>query len=105
MIELCTAQELEEGQSLGFDLPGKPVFAVRKDGEVHVYRNECPHLGVALEFQENEFLDLDGALIQCSTHGALFEIESGLCLAGPCQGDHLTKVDFVIEDDWIKIPD
>ncbi len=47
---------------------------------------------------EHDFLDMDGALIQCSTHGALFEIESGHCLAGPCQGDRLTPVPFAEED-------
>lgn len=104
MIELCSIHDLEEGQSLGFDLPGNPVFAVRKDGEIYVYKNECPHLGVALEFQENEFLDMDGALIQCSTHGALFEIESGHCLVGPCQGDHLKPVEFKVVDETLVLP-
>lgn len=103
MTELCSVQDLEEGQSLGFDLPDNPVFAVRKDGEIHVYRNSCPHLGVNLEFQENDFLDMDGALIECSTHGALFEIETGECLAGPCQGDYLTPVPFRVQDDKIVL--
>lgn len=103
MTALCAAHELEEGQSLGFDLPGNPVFAVRKDGEIYVYKNECPHLGVNLEFLENDFLDMDGALIECSTHGALFEIESGHCLTGPCQGDYLTPVPFKIENDTIVL--
>lgn len=103
MTELCSVHDLEEGQSLGFDLPDNPVFAVRKDGEIYVYKNVCPHLGVALEFMENEFLDQDGALIECSTHGALFEIESGHCLAGPCQGENLTPVGFVVQNDVIVL--
>lgn len=103
MTELCSVHDLEEGRSLGFDLPDNPVFAVRKDGEIYVYKNVCPHLGVALEFMENEFLDMDGALIQCSTHGALFEIESGHCLAGPCQGENLTPVAFEVQNDMIVL--
>jgi nitrite reductase/ring-hydroxylating ferredoxin subunit len=39
-----------------------------------------------------KFLDLDGALLQCSAHGALFKIESGECIGGPCVGDHLTSI-------------
>jgi nitrite reductase/ring-hydroxylating ferredoxin subunit len=103
MIELCSVHDLNEGQSLGFDIPGRPVFAVRKDGDLFVYQNECPHLGVELEFQENDFLDLDGALIQCSTHGALFEIETGHCLSGPCQGDYLTPVKFTVKDEVLYL--
>ncbi|MEP4548342.1 MAG: Rieske (2Fe-2S) protein [Saccharospirillum sp.] len=103
MIELCSVHDLNEGESLGFDITDKPVFAVRKDGEIFVYHNECPHLGVELEFQENDFLDLDGALIQCSTHGALFEIETGHCLSGPCQGDYLKPAEFTVKDDLLYL--
>lgn len=104
MTELCTVSELEDGTSRGFASHMGPVFAVKYDGSVFVYKNECPHLGVNLEFQPDEFLDSEGQLIQCSTHGALFNIEDGHCLSGPCQGDHLTKVSFEIRDDMIVIP-
>lgn len=103
MTELCHVNDLEEGQSLGFDLPDNPVFAVRKDDQIYVYKNSCPHLNTALEFMENQFLDMDGALIECSTHGALFEIETGHCLVGPCQGEYLTPVSFNIQDEKIVI--
>lgn len=103
MTELCSVHDLAEGQSLGFDLPDNPVFAVRKDDQIYVYKNSCPHLGTALEFMENQFLDMDGALIECSTHGALFEIDTGHCLVGPCQGDHLTPVAFDVQNDVIVL--
>ncbi|WP_320826349.1 Rieske (2Fe-2S) protein [Reinekea sp.] len=97
MTDLCALSDLDEGSSLGFLSHRGPVFAVKYDNEVYVYQNECPHLGVNLEFLENEFLDADGTLIQCSTHGALFAIDTGLCLAGPCQGDQLKPIAFSIE--------
>lgn len=103
MTELCEISALEEGKSLGFSSHKGPVFAVKYDNQIYVYQNECPHLGVNLEFMEDEFLDQDGALIQCSTHGALFDIETGNCLSGPCQGDYLTKVDFEIKHGIIVI--
>jgi len=103
MTELCNIDSLEEGKSLGFLSHLGPVFAVRYDNEIYVYKNECPHLGLNLEFNENEFLDSEGQLIQCSTHGALFQIDTGTCLSGPCQGDHLTKVEFFIKDDVITV--
>ena len=103
MTKLCKASDLVEGTSLGFLSHVGPVFAVRFDNEIYVYKNECPHLGVNLEFNEDEFLDSEGQLIQCSTHGALFSIDSGKCLSGPCQGDSLTKVEFEIIDDHITL--
>jgi nitrite reductase/ring-hydroxylating ferredoxin subunit len=103
MTVLCSIHDIEEGQSRGFASHHGPVFAVKRDGQIFVYKNECPHLGVNLEFQPNEFLDSEGALIQCSMHGALFTIEDGLCVSGPCQGDHLQTVSFSIVDDQITL--
>ncbi|MEE8263379.1 MAG: Rieske (2Fe-2S) protein, partial [Gammaproteobacteria bacterium] len=39
----------------------------------------------------DQFLDETGNLLQCATHGALFRIEDGFCVAGPCTGASLTQ--------------
>jgi nitrite reductase/ring-hydroxylating ferredoxin subunit len=89
MLLLCPADQLAEGQSRGFEIGGEKLFAVRKDGQVHVYRNRCPHKGISLEWLPDQFLDASASLIQCATHGALFLIDSGECVAGPCAGQSL----------------
>ncbi|WP_428242803.1 Rieske (2Fe-2S) protein [Gynuella sp.] len=89
--------EIEEGHSKGYELPHLQVFAVRRDGLLYVYKNDCPHLNINLEWQEDQFLDMDAAFIQCSGHGALFEIETGICISGPCQGEHLTVIAHEID--------
>ncbi|XLX39534.1 Rieske (2Fe-2S) protein [Ectopseudomonas mendocina] len=86
MIRLCAPNELTEGQSRGFLIDQMSLFAVRRGGQVYAYLNRCPHRGIALEWQKDRFLDDSGSLIRCSTHGALFLIESGECVAGPCEG-------------------
>lgn len=93
MIRLCAPDELPEAQSRGFDVEDMQLFAVRKGGEVFVYRNRCPHRGVPLEWQADQFLDPSASLIQCARHGALFLIESGECVAGPCEGQALRPID------------
>jgi nitrite reductase/ring-hydroxylating ferredoxin subunit len=45
---------------------------------------------------------MDNMFIQCSTHDALFEVDSGTCVAGPCIGDALQPVELVIEDDAVS---
>lgn len=89
MIRLCAASEIAEGRSKGFQIDGLRLFAVRKDGLVHVYENRCPHRQIPLEWLPDQFLDISGSLIQCATHGALFLIDSGECVAGPCAGQSL----------------
>jgi len=90
---LCHTDDIEDNCAKGFQVNSdKSVFAVKKDGLIYTYLNSCPHLGIELEWLEDQFLDSDKALIQCSTHGALFIIESGECVAGPCQGQALSMV-------------
>lgn len=96
MTLLCHIDDINDESSRGFERGEESLFAVKKDGQIYVYRNVCPHLGTELNWQEDVFLDMDGALIQCSTHGALFLIEDGECVAGPCQGKHLQAVAFEI---------
>ncbi|HFE48358.1 MAG TPA: Rieske (2Fe-2S) protein [Chromatiaceae bacterium] len=68
---------------------GRSIFIVRKEGKLYAYLNRCPHTGVGLEWMPNEFFDYDRNYIQCAMHGALFAVEDGLCLRGPCIGQHL----------------
>ena len=89
---LCAGADLIEGGSRGFDIDGKKLFAVRHAGQAYVYLNRCPHRGVGLEWQPDQFLDPSNSLIQCATHGALFLIEDGECVAGPCAGQSLTAI-------------
>jgi len=89
MKRLCAPNELAEGQSRGFVIENEKLFAVRKDGRVFAYRNRCPHKGISLEWLPDQFLDPSASLIQCATHGALFLIDSGECVAGPCAGQSL----------------
>lgn len=90
---LCPCAALPEAQARGFDINGLKVLAVRKQGRVYLYHNHCPHRGLSLHWQPDRFLDDSASLIQCAHHGALFLIESGECIAGPCAGDGLTPLE------------
>lgn len=104
MIRLCATSELLEGQSRGFTIGELKVIAVRRDGRTYLYENRCPHRGVPLEWRADQFLDDSGSLLQCATHGALFLIESGECVAGPCAGQTLRQLDAVEDKDsiWLQ---
>ncbi|MDD1977736.1 MULTISPECIES: Rieske (2Fe-2S) protein [Pseudomonas] len=90
---LCLPAELAEGHSRGFTVDGIAVLAVRRAGRVYLYHNRCPHRGIPLNWEPDQFLDPSASLISCSRHGALFLIESGECVAGPCAGEHLSTLD------------
>lgn len=97
-IPLCAVEDIAERSAKGFEIDGDSLFALKFDGELHVYRNSCPHLGVELNWLEDQFFDLDGALIQCATHGAIFDPLTGLCVSGPCRGQSLERLASHISD-------
>jgi nitrite reductase/ring-hydroxylating ferredoxin subunit len=65
-------------------------FVVRRGEAVIGYVDRCPHAGVPMAQQLDEYLTPAGDLIVCAWHGALFRIDDGLCLGGPCVGQRLT---------------
>jgi nitrite reductase/ring-hydroxylating ferredoxin subunit len=103
---LCDAKYLAEAHSRGFEIDGQKLVAVRRQGQVFVYRNRCPHRGVPLDWETDQFLDASASLIQCATHGALFLIESGECVAGPCAGKSLRAINCREDSSgiWISLP-
>ncbi|MCH7816587.1 MAG: Rieske (2Fe-2S) protein [Proteobacteria bacterium] len=103
MISIVDMDDIDEGTSKGLEVNNLYMFTIKKDGQVYLYWNRCPHLGTPLEWEEDRFLDADAALIQCSTHGALFQIEDGHCLAGPCKGKYLQAVPFIIENGMVMV--
>lgn len=91
---LCRIEELAEQEARGFAAVGVPpsdIFVVRRGANLHAYINSCPHTGAPLDWLPNLFLSADGQLIQCAMHGALFRIEDGVCVAGPCVGARLRR--------------
>ena len=104
---LCRLDDIPDGGSKGFfteTSDGRLLYmAIRQGDNVFVYENKCPHTGMPLDFQPGRFLTSDGALIQCSTHGAQFRIRDGFCVSGPCQGDRLKAVKTEIRSGRIHI--
>jgi nitrite reductase/ring-hydroxylating ferredoxin subunit len=93
---LCRLDDLPEGRSRGFDPLGEgrdTMFVIRRGHSLYGWRNACPHFEFArMAWKKNEFLNADGTKIICGAHGALFTIETGLCIQGPCEGIHLSRV-------------
>ena len=108
---LCTLAELAESGSRGFevgegDWPLKGFVVSCADGEVRGFVNSCPHAGHPLDLLPHRFLSGDRQYIQCASHGALFERDSGLCVAGPCTGRRLRPLPVrVIADEVRLAPD
>ncbi len=93
----CREFEIGEG-----DWPFRG-FVVRQGDAVYAYENVCMHVGHPLNFKPDSFLTRDLGKIICASHGALYEIESGLCVAGPCPGKSLRPVSVDVIDGLIIV--
>lgn len=105
--QLCRLAEFPDPGSRGFTIGSAAgaveLFVVRRGPEVYAYRNSCPHTGATLEWQPDVFLDPSETLIQCGLHGALFRIESGECVHGPCVGQYLEPLPIEVRDGVILL--
>jgi nitrite reductase/ring-hydroxylating ferredoxin subunit len=93
----------EVGATVRFDYEGPfrnvtEGVAVRLERGVVAFRNVCPHLGLALDCHSNAFTDADEGQFECDAHGARFEIDSGRCTDGPCEGERLKIFEVELDE-------
>ncbi|WP_114394709.1 Rieske (2Fe-2S) protein [Oleisolibacter albus] len=100
---LCRLEEIPDGQARGFVLDRGErtlrLLVARRGGDAFGYQNVCPHAGIPLDWNHDDFMSLDGRHLQCATHGAQFRVEDGFCIVGPCQGRSLRPAPVRIEAD------
>jgi nitrite reductase/ring-hydroxylating ferredoxin subunit len=106
-VPLCHIEDIADPGARGFEVasPGGllDVIVVRRDRDIRGYVNCCPHQGTPLETFPDRFLSRDGCVLICSTHGARFRIEDGLCIEGPCVGRRLRPVSLYVDGEAISL--
>lgn len=100
---LCHLDDIPDGQARGF-IRGEGaarlyLLVARRGGRVFGYHNECPHARTTLDWVPDQFMDPDGRFLQCATHGALFRVEDGFCVRGPCAGRSLKPLPLLLAED------
>lgn len=105
---ICSSAQLREKSSgVRFDLPdlglGATGFVVRFEDKPYAYVNRCAHASVELDWQEGEFFDSEARYLICATHGALYHPVSGYCVAGPCRGAPLQRLNVEERDGHIYL--
>ncbi|MFO1301421.1 MAG: Rieske 2Fe-2S domain-containing protein [Burkholderiaceae bacterium] len=93
-IDVCAVDDLVEGGEgvrFAWGTSGEggrpvPAFVVRFEGQPRAYLNRCAHVAMELDWLPGRFFDDAGLYLVCATHGAMYEPDSGLCVAGPCRG-------------------
>ncbi len=108
LYAICQNGAIEDGDATGFLLmritsTGEPkpwpILITRKGNNFYGFENSCPHKGEQLDTNNpGSFLDEDGNFLTCQNHGAQFDLDTGKCFIGPCQGKSLTPITIVVDD-------
>ena len=114
---LCRLDDIPEGEARGFAVDpaelgepeepgGRPLdlLIARRGEAVFGYVNSCPHVGSPLDWTPDRFMSPDRRHLMCGTHGALFRIEDGFCVHGPCAGKQLRPIALVLSQDGVVRP-
>lgn len=99
---LCALADLPASGALKLtaDIDGEAVsvLVLRVADGVRVFRNLCPHRLSPLDSMPGPLLSDDGRHLQCGMHTALFRIEDGVCVEGPCAGERLIQINAALRD-------
>ena len=107
-LTVCAFEDLQANGARGFAYllqngEHREGFVIRDGSLIVAYRNVCPHAGNLLNWKPHAFLTRNKDQIMCSVHGAVFEIETGLCTGGPCPGHSLTPLRVEIVDGLVVV--
>jgi nitrite reductase/ring-hydroxylating ferredoxin subunit len=103
---LCRLGDIPDGGAIAVDAAltdgEESLILLRRGDQVRGYLNVCPHAGRRLDYAPGKFLLKNDTLI-CAVHGATFNQGDGLCIAGPCRGEHLRTVAVQVEEGEVKL--
>ena len=104
---LARLDDLPDGQPAEAEaaLDGAPesLILLRRGATVDAFLNVCPHAGRRLDWAPGKFLVSREGHLVCAAHGASFELPSGRCVAGPCRGDALRRIDVRVDGDDVVL--
>lgn len=105
-LPLCRLDDISDGAAIAVQAMlegGEESLIVLRDGDTaRAWLNVCPHAGRRLDWAPGQFLISAGKLI-CAVHGASFRTGDGLCVGGPCRGEHLRTVPVAVEGGEVRL--
>jgi len=88
----------------------REAILLRDEEGVVSWLNYCQHFthikldkGSGAELRNGEVICTNQVI--CTNHGAYFEVDSGQCTHGPCEGAYLTEVEVAVDDENVVLVD
>jgi nitrite reductase/ring-hydroxylating ferredoxin subunit len=115
LFAICSTHEIDDHMARGFTLKravekdgektGEPwsILITRKGRNFYGFENVCPHQAQRLDGGADEFMDDEGNFLVCRHHGAQFDLDTGHCFSGPCQGQNLKTIQVVVDENDVCV--
>jgi len=107
---VADADEVPEGETMLFTVRddggelGEAFLTRLSDGAVVAYRNYCRHW-TDVRLDGGEGARVTNGEVWCRKHGATFQLDSGVCDFGPCEGSMLETVGVTVADGGVYVDD
>jgi len=82
----------------------KEAILLRDDEGVVSWLNYCQHF-THIKLDKGSGAELRNGEVICTNHGAYFEVESGRCTHGPCEGAYLNEIEVAVDDGTVVLTD
>ncbi len=82
----------------------REAILLRDDEGVVSWLNYCQHF-THIKLDKGSGAELRNGEVICTNHGAYFEVDSGRCTYGPCEGAYLNEVEVAVEDGEVLLVD
>jgi nitrite reductase/ring-hydroxylating ferredoxin subunit len=96
-------EDIPDGGAKALHFEGDSIVLARRGEAVFAYLNLCPHSYYFLDRVDGRVVVQDKRYIVCPHHGASFELDTGACAGGPCNGDGLTQIAIEVRDGAISL--
>ncbi|MFQ3295405.1 MAG: nitrite reductase/ring-hydroxylating ferredoxin subunit [Natrialbaceae archaeon] len=101
---LITVQETAHQTNVDEEGDHREAILLRNDGDVVGWLNYCQHY-THIRLDKGSGATRRNGEVLCTNHGAMFDVESGLCTHGPCEGAFLERIDVCAEDGVVSLTD
>jgi nitrite reductase/ring-hydroxylating ferredoxin subunit len=100
MLEVCDAEDVQEGEIKAFRQGDVALCVARTDGRLRAFQESCTHRQCSLVDGEVE----DDA-VYCPCHGAGFDLETGDVMIGPAVEPLPVYETHIVEGRvWVDVP-
>jgi NAD(P)H-dependent nitrite reductase small subunit len=97
---ICAATELPEGEPVGFKVGDQRVALYKVGDEIFATDDVCSH---AFALLSTGFLE--GHIIECPLHGAMFDVRDGRCRSGAYKDIRAFKVETRDGEVYVHLDD